>query len=125
MDREKLLQNPLPIDRVAARVVRASKPEHLWRPMLGLVALGAMWAGYVLMILWGWFVVPTFALPPLALAPAIGLALVAGYLTHQYTPKAAKPEDDGKWDETVRATAHMLLRPASTLLIGWVVKQWM
>jgi hypothetical protein len=33
MDREKLLQKPLPIDRVAARVVRAAKPEHLWRPM--------------------------------------------------------------------------------------------
>jgi hypothetical protein len=33
MNREKLLQNPLPIDRVAARVVRAAKPERLWRPM--------------------------------------------------------------------------------------------
>lgn len=33
MEREKLLQNPLPIDRVAARVTRAAKPEDLWRPM--------------------------------------------------------------------------------------------
>ena len=33
MNREKLLQNPLPIDRAAARVTRAAKPEHLWRPM--------------------------------------------------------------------------------------------
>ncbi len=33
MDREKMQQNPLPIDRVAARVVRAARPEHLWRPM--------------------------------------------------------------------------------------------
>lgn len=31
--REKLLQNPLPIDRVASRVVRAAKPEELWRPL--------------------------------------------------------------------------------------------
>ena len=93
--------------------------------MLGLIALGAMWSGYVLTILWGWFVVPTFGMPPLALVPAIGLAVVVGYLTHQYTPKAAKPEGDGKWDETGRVTAHMLLRPAFTLLMGWVVKQWM
>lgn len=33
MDKEKLLHNPLPIDRVAARVVRAAKPENMWRPM--------------------------------------------------------------------------------------------
>jgi hypothetical protein len=31
--REKLLQNPLPIDRVAARVVKAARPENLWRPL--------------------------------------------------------------------------------------------
>lgn len=33
MNREKLMQNPLPIDRVAVRVVRAAKPEDVWRPM--------------------------------------------------------------------------------------------
>ena len=33
MDRVKLLQKPLPVDRVAARVVRKAKPESLWRPM--------------------------------------------------------------------------------------------
>lgn len=33
MDRVKLLQNPQPIDRVARRVVKAAKPEDLWRPM--------------------------------------------------------------------------------------------
>lgn len=34
MDRVKLLQNPLPIDRVAARVIRPAKPEQMWRPLL-------------------------------------------------------------------------------------------
>jgi hypothetical protein len=33
VNREKLLQNPMPIDRVAYRVIRAAKPENLWRPM--------------------------------------------------------------------------------------------
>lgn len=93
--------------------------------MLGLAALSTIWNGYVLTILWGWFVAPTFALPPLDLAAAIGLTVVAQYLTHQYMPKAAKPEDDGKWDETLRATLYMLLHPAVALLVGWVVKQSM
>lgn len=92
--------------------------------LFGLSALGSIWSGYVLTILWAWFVVPTFGLPPLALAPAIGLAVVVSYLTHQYTPKAAKP-DEGKWDESGRAIAHMVLKPALALLVGWIVKQWM
>jgi hypothetical protein len=33
MERTKLLQNPLPIDRVAARVVRKAKTENIWRPV--------------------------------------------------------------------------------------------
>ena len=93
--------------------------------VLGLAVIGAIWSGYVLTILWAWFVVPTFGLPPLALAPAIGLAVVVSYLTHQYHPKPAKPDDDGKWDETARVIAHMVFRPAIALLVGWIVKQWM
>jgi hypothetical protein len=33
MNREGLLQNPLPIDRVARRVTKAAAPENLWAPM--------------------------------------------------------------------------------------------
>jgi hypothetical protein len=37
MNREKLLQNPLPVDRVAARVVRA-KGEH-WSPKIKAIPI--------------------------------------------------------------------------------------
>jgi membrane protein implicated in regulation of membrane protease activity len=90
---------------------------------MGLLALGAIWSGYVLTILWAWFIVPTFGLPPLALAPAIGLAVVASYLTHQYMPKVTKEGD--KWDQMGHAFGHMALKPAMALLIGWITKQWM
>jgi hypothetical protein len=33
MNKEKMMQNPLPIDSAAARVIRPAKAEHLWRPM--------------------------------------------------------------------------------------------
>jgi hypothetical protein len=33
MNREKLQQNPRPIDRVAYRVTQTASPEELWRPM--------------------------------------------------------------------------------------------
>jgi hypothetical protein len=32
MDRERLLQNPLPIDRVARRVTKKAKAEDVWMP---------------------------------------------------------------------------------------------
>lgn len=53
--------------------------------LMGLSALSVIGGGYVLTVLWAWFVVPTFALPQITLAAAIGLAIVVGYMTHQYT----------------------------------------
>ena len=90
--------------------------------MFGLLALGSIWNGFVLTLLWAWFIVPTFNLPALTLAPAIGVPLVVGFLTYQ-----AKPEQDGK-DKTealLDSVMHMALKPAVMLAIGWIVKQWM
>lgn len=39
--------------------------------------------GYVLKQCWGWIVVPTFHLPPLRIASAIGVTAIAGFLTYQ------------------------------------------
>ncbi len=47
---------------------------------------GSIWSGYVLTILWHWFVVPTFQLPELTIFPAIGIAMVVSYLTYQSPP---------------------------------------
>ena len=89
--------------------------------MFGLIAVGCIWNGYVLTFLWGWFVVPTFGMPALQLAPAIGLAVVVGYLTHQYMPKVTK--EGSSLDQMGRAFMHMALKPAMALLVGWIVKQ--
>lgn len=56
------------------------------------------------------------------MAPAIGLSLVVTYLTHQYMPRVTKEGD--KWDQMFHGLGHMLMTPAMSLLIGWVVKQW-
>lgn len=90
---------------------------------LTLLAFGALWSGYVLTILWSWFVVPVFALPALALAPAIGLALVAGYLTHQYVPNLKA--EGSEWDKVGHVLTHTTVRPMFALFIGWVVQHWM
>lgn len=91
--------------------------------MFGLIAVGSIWSGYVLTILWGWFVVPTFGMPALQLAPAIGLAMVVSYLTHQYMPKVTN--EGSSFDQMGHAFGHIALKPAMALLVGWIVKAWM
>jgi hypothetical protein len=91
--------------------------------VFGLLALSAMWKGYVLTILWGWFVVPTFGLPTLALAPAIGMSLVVSFLTHQ--SDATKEQEGSSSDRLAKSAALALLYPALVLGFGAVVRQFM
>ena len=91
--------------------------------MFGALALWYVWSGFALTILWGWFMVPTFGLPQLALAPAIGVAVVVGYLTHPWRP--TEDAKDTKTERMVEGFAFMAMKPALALLVGWIVKQWM
>lgn len=79
-----------------------------------LIILGTVLNGWVLTILWGWFMVPIFNLPALTLVPAMGVALVIGYLTKNVGVKA---------DEN--AAAAMIVYPFITLLIGYVIQLFM
>ena len=48
------------------------------------MVVGYLLNGLALKMLWGWFMVPTFGLPTLSLAQAIGVGIMVGFLTHQY-----------------------------------------
>ena len=78
------------------------------------VAVVATINGWVLSILWGWFIVPLGAMA-LSVPAAIGVALVVSFLTHQYRSKA---NDDPDWG----ALIWLLCGPPVTLFVGWVVK---
>jgi hypothetical protein len=95
--------------------------------ILGLIVtmvVGSIIKGLALSVLWGWFMVPIFDLPELAIAPAIGLALIASYLTHQHDH--AKDEDEESFGTSVlRSFLYSILMPLWMLLIGWIVHQFM
>ena len=74
--------------------------------------------GFALTVLWGWFIVPVFGLPVLAIVPAIGLVLVVGFLTHRVTKKS---DSKSTSDMLVEALIASLLNPLVFLLIGWIV----
>jgi len=85
--------------------------------VIGLAAflVAVLLEGYVLSVLWGWFIVPVFSAPRLTVAYAIGLALLVGMLTH----RVRKPEDT---PETPFFLAMSVINPVIFLVIGWIVK---
>lgn len=94
---------------------------------LMLVPLFAMWRGYVLCILWGWFVARTFGLPELGIAQAIGLSYVVTYLTATMPAKQEK-EPEGKEllsQQIARGLVFHGLYPTVVLFFGWIVKHWL
>lgn len=88
--------------------------------IIPLLVLSSVWRGYVLTILWVWFVVPVFHLPALGIVTAIGISLVVSFLTHQHRPE--NPADTrGAGEKFGESIVFALLWPAMTLLIGWAV----
>lgn len=84
----------------------------------GLLALSSMLNGWVLKVLWSWFIVPTFHLPELGVASAIGLSFVVGFLTIPST------KSDNKNDAHTILLA-MVMKPAFALLFGWILSRFM
>lgn len=87
-----------------------------------LLALTSIWSGYVLSVMWGWFIVPVFHAPALSIPVAIGFSLVVSYLTHQMTPNSERKPG---WDEFGSSMAYAFIKPAIALLFGWIVTHWL
>ncbi len=90
-----------------------------------LVCFDSIISGYVLTVLWDWFMVPTFGLPQLSLVPAIGMALVVSYLTYQRIPSSEKEDKEELGLTIAKAVFRTLMHPALVLLFGWIVHQFM
>lgn len=90
-----------------------------------VLALGAtVWKGYVLTVLWTWFLIPAFSFPVLSVPVAIGIVFIVTLLV--YAPKKHKTKtasDIGVFAGTVFAHGYFL--PLISLGLGYIVKQFM
>lgn len=94
-------------------------------PMFAVsMAVNVFLGGYTLMKLWGWFMVPTFGLPRLHLAAALGAILVAQYLTHQSNIQSEETKE-GFFTLLCKSFAYDIFRPSLALLSGFIIKHWM
>lgn len=90
---------------------------------LGLLYfVSAIINGYTFSVLWGWFIVPTFGVPNLSIASAIGITLGASILTQQ---TQYEKEDPGFGIKIVIRSGKLILKALVVLIIGWIVHQFM
>lgn len=73
--------------------------------------------GFMISVLWAWFMVPTFSLPVLSIPQAIGLSLVVGAFHSSHGPSK-----DREWYVTLAIAVGDIVLP---LAIGWIVRMWM
>ena len=86
------------------------------------VVFGALWRGYVLFVIWAWFIVPTFGAPTLSIPAAIGVSLIVAYLARDGRPA----EKVKKFSEQLsNALVRAGLAPLIALGIGSVVRMFM
>lgn len=93
--------------------------------VFALIAVATILKGWVLTYLWSWFIVPNFGLPELSIVSAIGICMVAGFLTSKYTGdiKREKEDDPAKLFGTL--FSYMIRMPLVMLGIGWIVHLFM
>ncbi len=89
-----------------------------------LMAIRSIFNGYVLSVLWGWFIAPTLGVPQLSVVPAIGIAVVVNYLNHEVY--FSKEEEERSLSERIaRGAIFSFTRTSFTLFFGWIVHLFM
>jgi hypothetical protein len=77
-----------------------------------------LYQAWVFVILWEWFVVPVFRLPPLQFGYAYGLLLIVWFLT----PPGSQKRTEHPMTELLVAG---IMGPTCSLAVGWIVKTFL
>jgi len=83
---------------------------------LALAVYAVVASGFVISILWGWFVVPLFGLPALSIPHAIGITLIISMA------RAPQHQDKGSGESFSTKLSALFIAPWMALLIGWITK---
>lgn len=81
--------------------------------------LSIVYRGWVLTMLWGWFLVP-LGIPAISIATALGIVLIVSMFTPNNETKSEKKTGDIS-DQLAEAMGKAFATPTITLLIGLLV----
>lgn len=79
--------------------------------------------GYVVSVLWRWFIVTTFAAPSISVAQGLGLSILVTQLTYHHQHKDDDEEKGAEVEKFRRAMYRLFFASALSamfLLYGWV-----
>jgi hypothetical protein len=106
-----------------------SKPEESGESIalgclltLLLIPVTVSWKGFVIKLLWTWFLVP-FGLPQIGIAWAIGLSSVASLFVGIIN--RGNGQNRSTLQGAIEGFGVALVFPAIALLVGWIASYWM
>lgn len=79
-------------------------------------------SGFVVMKLWGWFIVPTFEMNPLRIVEAIGIMFLLNFVRAKRDKEAS---GDDFWSEFGANLVFLIAYSVLALLSGWIVQAFM
>lgn len=94
--------------------------------VISVVVSLAIVRAFTLVLLWDWFVVPTFGLESISIVAAIGLTLFVTTFENKTNDSINKDEkDEESMKEKGSKLAWQFLNYPVIILLGWIVKQFM
>ena len=97
--------------------------SHVIRFLLAFPA--SLWAGYVVSILWGWYLEPIGA-PHLSVMRAVGLSVILAAMRSPKIPMHKdKREEYGGGELLIMSVFLWGLAPGIALLLGWFWRHWL
>lgn len=81
--------------------------------------------GWVLSILWRWFIVPTFSLTPLSIAQALGLTCVLRLFAASRTKLTEEDREMSLVPYVIQQSGTSIAVPLMGLLYGWIIHLFM
>jgi len=87
-----------------------------------LLVPAMIWRGFVLSIIWNWFMVPIFNLPSLGIAAAIGVALVIQVFNGIEIENNLDTEAESEAKLVIAAIVKLFFAPLVMLFVAWMVK---
>lgn len=88
-----------------------------------LLGLGAVLNGWALSLMWAWFIIPVFSLPSISIGQAIGIGMIASFVTWQQQAED-KTKDEDALVTFFRCVFLIIFRPLITVGIAYLVKQF-
>ena len=89
---------------------------------IALIPVGIIVNGWVLSILWNWFMPISLGLPTLSISKAIGVSMVISYITYQ--KDAEKSGSKNAHHVFIEGLAWLVAKVGCGLLIGYIVKSF-